>query len=588
MISKDVRTQVFQIFDWILSILGFLCFSLLVLLFGFHLTEAQRSLILSGFEIVVVVFVLQEFLRILIERPWLNYFRSRWLELIFAVFLSLSLLNKNLLERHLISSSDFTVSELFLVYLGSTQFLLFFTELVRFIRSHSIVSRFEITPSRILFLSFSLTILVGALALKLPKASVSPISWIDAFFTSTSAVCVTGLASFDVATVLTPFGQVILLTLIQIGGLGIMTLTMSFGLLVAGALGVRERIVLGDLLSEDRIGEVGNLLVKVMLFTFVIEGIGALFLYQNRMGTLKYLDINEVFYAIFHSVSAFCNAGFSIYPQGLLNPQIASPVSYSWVLMVLIVLGGLGFPVLVNIGETLSSFRRSWYLGRSLLKVQTKLVLITTFFLLIFGTFFIWLTEVPGSFSQLSLWEQLRQSAFLSVSSRTAGFNIWPTESLSTLTCILIMTLMWVGGSPMSCAGGIKTLTLAISVLNFKAIVLGQPRIEIFNREIDQTSVQRAFAIILGSIVLVLGAGILLVYVEPGVAPLDLFFEAFSAFGTVGLSRGLTPNLGTTSKLILIGLMFIGRLGIIAFFLSLSKEPLPTGNRFLKETIPIS
>lgn len=586
--NLDTKQKLVQALDILLSIIGLLSFALLIANFGFHLKDQHYTWVLRGFESIVVVFVMQEVLRWFLAASWWESIKNRWLEFGFALLLFTSLISKGRIEDYIEPMTNLEINDVFLIYLGLSQLILFSAQFVRFIRGRRFLSRLELTPSRLFVISFMIPIAIGTLLLKLPKASINGISWLDALFTATSAVCVTGLSTIDISQGLTSLGQGFVAMLIQIGGLGIMTLTMSFGLLFSGGLGVKERIVLGDILAEERIGEVGNLLLKVTLFTFSIEFIGALFLYSSRGGLWADFDFTAFASAVFHSISAFCNAGFSLFSQSLADPIIQANWIYSSAIMVLIVLGGLGFPVLMNLMDWMRSRRRSWYQGKVLLRVPTKLVLYTTLILIIGGSVFIYLAESSASFAGLSLIEKIRHSLFLSVTSRTAGFNLWPTEDLSLVACMILIFLMWIGGSPMSTAGGIKTLTFAVSALNLKAVAMGRKNIEVFNREITTSSVSRSFAIILGSIMFITAGSLLLIVLQPQHSTLDVVFEAVSAFSTTGLSRGITAELGNGGKSVIIFLMFTGRIGILIFLGSLFSRREKYNYKLLKESIPIS
>lgn len=584
----EKKNRILSLLDVLLSFIGLMSFALLIAHFGFYLEEEHHRWVLLGFEAIVILFVFQEIIRWGLAPHWWYHLKNRWLEFVFAVILTTSLISKGRLRDFIEPLTDIEINDLFLIYLGVSQLILFSAQAVRVLRNFSWSSKVVLTPPRVFILSFMAPIGVGTLLLKLPKASLTGISWLDAFFTATSAVCVTGLTTFDISQLLTPLGQFFVLALIQIGGLGIMTLTMSFGLLFSGSLGIKERIVLGDLLSEERIGEVGNLLLRVTLFTFTIEAIGAIMLYTSRGWEWAEFNVRAFAHAVFHSVSAFCNAGFSLFTQSLYDPAVRDNWTYSSTIMILIILGGLGFPVLLNLWEWLLSRRRSWYQGKILLRVPTKLVLYTTGILILVGTLVFYFTEGPASFASLSLAEKLRHSLFLSVTSRTAGYNLWPTEELSLVTCVAVIFLMWVGGSPMSTAGGIKTLTFAVAFLNIKAVATGQKTIEIFNREISFGSVSRSYAIILGSILILIFGSTALIILEPQMKPLDLIFEAASAYGTTGLSRGVTAELSSWSKTIIIFLMFTGRVGVLIFLGSLFKPKPDYKHKLLKEAIPIS
>lgn len=569
--------------DHFLTILGLGYFVLIILRFGFPINHET----VFAFHVAIVasgaLLVGQEILRIFWSKSLITYIECRWLEIIFISPILYFLFSLTQISNH-----EGILATTIYNYLNWTQFTVFTLNIFRNIRSSDFLLRYELTPSRLMVISFMVPIFLGMLLLKLPNATVYGISWMDALFIATSAVCVTGLSTIDVATQFTTLGKGILLVLIQIGGLGIMMITMSLGFLFTRGLAVRERIMFAELLSEKRLGRIGHLIVQVTLFTLSVEFIGAFLLYISSEGSLVNFNTQLFGHSLFHSVSAFCNAGFSLFTLGLYDPSVRNNLMFSGIIMVLIVLGGLGFPVFYNVYSVFADRLTKDKTSSTLLNTQSKLVFSSTALLLIIGTLGFFVFEGVGQFSQLPFFEKLHQSVFLSVTTRTAGFNIWPTESLSATSCALILFLMWIGGSPMSTAGGIKTLTFAVAWLNLVAIVKGKRSLIIFGREVAAESVQRSYAIVFGSLLLVLLGSTLLIFLEPKLNAFDLAFETVSAFGTVGLSRGVTGQLSDAGKGLLIGLMFIGRIGLVAAFNSFFDKFEEPRYRVLKEKISIS
>lgn len=581
--------KVSKYLDQLLVFLGVLTLGIFVFLYGFPLSGEWATLLSYSLYGIAFTFVFQELLRLLFCRSFFSHVFSRRLEFLFILLLSLTLFAEDILfylsPVHL-DTED--LRNLAIGYLAFTQASIFFAQAIRFIRNTGIFSRRELTPSRLMVVSFLFPIVIGTLLLKLPNATVAGISWIDALFTATSAVCVTGLITVDTATAFTPLGQFIIAGLFQIGGLGIMTITMSFGFLFSSGLAVKERLLFSELLAEDRLGRVGKLLAQVTVFTFTVELIGALFLYSAMDKVSDQFDVNLFLNALFHSVSAFCNAGFSLFSHNLYEGVVGSNVSYSFIIMALIVVGGLGYPVFYNISAYLRDKYTKSRTSRTLIKSHTKMVLITTAVLLTMGAVLIFFAEGGSSFANLSVFEKMRHSLFLSTTARTAGFNISPVETLSIETCLILFFLMWVGGSPMSTAGGIKTLTVALAGLNLVATLRGAKRIFVFGKEVAQESVNKANAIVFGSVMVLGLSSILMIILEPDKNRLDLIFEVISAFGTVGLSRGVTSTLSVEGKWLIIVLMFVGRLGFLVVLNSFFKKFQPRTYQVLKEKIPIS
>ncbi len=474
--------------------------------------------------------------------------------------------------------------------------LLFLFEFSRFdIRKATLV----LNPAQLFMLSFALLILAGAALLKLPNATTSPISLVDALFTSTSAICVTGLIVVDTATQFTALGKSIILMLIQVGGIGIMTFTSFFGFFFkGGSASFSERFVLSDFFSEDNVSEIRKTLIKVISITLLFEVIGAILLYFS-LDTNHFADMgSKIRFSVFHSVSAFCNAGFSTLTDGLYDFRIRSSYPILYVVGILIILGGIGFPILLNLYTflkykllSLVSLIRH---GRKkdfipmMININSRLVIYTTLFLIVAGCIFFFVFEKDNTLKDMSFAGRLAHTFFCSVTPRTAGFNSINMGSLSTAAVVLTIFLMWVGASPVSSGGGIKTSTFAIALLNVLRIARIRRHIEFHHREIHERSVDRAFAIIILSIIILGSFSLALHLLEPDKSALSILFECVSAFGTVGLSLGITPLLSDSSKVLLIVLMFAGRMGILTLLFALVSKSKTSVYRYPKENIVIT
>ncbi|HMM69229.1 MAG TPA: TrkH family potassium uptake protein [Gudongella oleilytica] len=418
-----------------------------------------------------------------------------------------------------------------------------------FIRSK--LNGLEMNPPRILALGFMTTILLGALLLNLPRASVSgeSIGFIDALFTSASAVCVTGLVVVNTADHWTVFGQAVILMLIQIGGLGIMTMATIFALVSGKKISLKERLVIKEQLNQESLSGLVKLVKYVIAMTLFIEFVGAV--------VLSYVFIPEfglkqgIWNSLFHSVSAFCNAGFDITGNSFMdyNDSTIAIVAICF----LVVVGGLGFSVIIDILR-----HRSW----KRLSLHTRLVIIISFLLLAIGTLLILVLEWnnPGTLKDMTLGDKVRAALFAAVVPRTAGFNSIDVGAMMQATAFFTIILMFIGGSPGSTAGGIKTATFGVVIMATIAIIKGERDIEIYKKRIPQETVFKSLAIVTVGMGMIIGVSFLLTLTESW-GFLDTMFEATSAFATVGLSRGLTPNLSNAGKLIIIGTMYAGRVG---------------------------
>ena len=440
-----------------------------------------------------------------------------------------------------------------------------------------------LNPAQLFLISFGMIIFMGGLLLMMPLSTTSPISFIDAIFTSTSAVCVTGLTVVDTATRFTDLGKLIVLSLIQIGGIGVMTITSFFGIFFKETSSFREQLLIRDYLSEDSINGVLKTLMKVVLITFLIEFVGAVFIYFSLQSHGPGLGsaTDEIKFAIFHSISAFCNAGFSNLTDNLYDIRVRENYSLHYSVANLIVLGGLGFPVLLNVYSYLRAqavwlleyikYRKPYVHRVGMISFNTKMVITSTFILLVFGTLSFYLLESDFTQKGLGFNGKLAVSYFQSVTPRTAGFNNVNMMDLAKPSILIMIFLMWVGASPVSTGGGVKTSTFAIALLNMIRIVKGKNHIEIHRYEIHEYSVNKAFAIIILSIFIICVGTFGIFLLDGNQGLLRIVFECFSAFGTVGLSLNLTPFLSDYSKMILIILMYLGRMGCITLLLSLSR-----------------
>ncbi len=522
---------------------------------------AQRSILfLLGFLFSI---------RFIVMLPDLERWRARLFNLMLVVLVFY--LNRLAAEipELLPGSSTFIIRKLALI---TGIILLFFIEVSHILR---FIYRRGLNPALLFVGSFATFIVIGGFLLLLPNATRVPIHPVDAFFTAASAVCVTGLPVVDTATAFTMTGQVILLILIQIGGLGIMTFAGLIGFMVTGSVSIQNQIALKDMLSSSRMSNVISFLARVVIVTITFEAIGAFMIYGSLPEGTFHSEGQKIFFAIFHAVSAFCNAGMSTFTSGLHDEGIRYNYGLHWVIGGMVILGGMGFPVVFNIftflrikvtnvvKRLLKNPAKETY--TNVLQATSRLALVTYFILLLAGFVLFFIFEYNDTLREHDTFFGKITTSFFSgsISPRTSGFNTVTVTALSLPTIMVYLLLMWIGASPGSTGGGIKTTVAAVAFLNMKAIVMGRERIEAFRTEITSESVRRAFAIILLSL-LVLGLSVLLLSVyDSHHGLLKLAFEAFSAFSTAGLSLGVTPNLSVFGKLVMMATLFIGRIGAL-------------------------
>jgi len=442
-------------------------------------------------------------------------------------------------------------------------------------------------PSLMMAVSFLFIILVGSGILLMPRC-IQPgvhLSWIDSLFTATSAVCVTGLTTIDVPSTFTSLGQMVIIILIQIGGLGMMTITSFFALFFMGNTSIYNQMLVRDMVSSTSLASLWSTLLNIFGFTAFLELAGAVFIFLDIHGTIG-LDLrHELFFSVFHSISAFCNAGFSNYQDGVSAPVLMMG-GHCWlyiILSLLIILGGIGYPVLVNLKIVVSKHVkvvRQWINGQRyaslsiphLFDLNTKIVLRTTILLLVSGTVLIALFEWDNAFASLRMREKLTQAFFNAVSPRTAGFISVDLNSMCLHTIFIYTVLMWVGGASQSTAGGVKVNAFAVAILNIRAILHGTNRVEFAGRELSTDSIRRANAVVIVSFVVLCFFIFLVTLFDPNLPLKAVVFECVSAFATVGSSLGITSQLQDTSKLLIIVLMFIGRVGLVTLAQGLLKQ----------------
>lgn len=432
------------------------------------------------------------------------------------------------------------------------------------------------SPARISIIGFAVLISIGTILLMLPAATtMSGLGFVNALFTSTSATCVTGLVVVDTGNAFSPFGQLVILLLIQAGGLGIMTLSTLFILMAGRRPSFVGQIVIKDTFTQKGDRSVSAILRDVFMFAFIIEGIGAVLMFFRFLPGKNIME--ALYISVFHSVSAFCNAGFSLFS--------GSFVAYrdDWFLNIimcfLVVSGGIGFLVLSEIKQQFPFNRRTW----SRLSLHSKLVLFTTAILLLFGGFLIIGMEWHNTLAPLSIPERFLAGFFQSVSARTAGFNTLSIGNMANETLFVFIFLMFIGASPGSCGGGVKTTTLATLTMLGVSRFRGRGRPQLFHRTISNESVGKAISIVMVSMVVIAIAAMILLMTELGEVPhaqsrgkfLELLFEVVSAFGTVGLSTGLTEGLTIMGKVVLTFVMFVGRLGPLVIALAVSRRGAP-------------
>jgi trk system potassium uptake protein TrkH len=483
---------------------------------------------------------------------------------VLAAGLMIALLSSPWLESH--------GGKLTILLYGLVQGAMLLSLGLRALRHQAQITGLNIRPGWLFMGSFILIIGIGTVLLKLPRAiqTNETFSWLDALFTSTSAVCVTGLAVENTAHFFTPTGQVILLGLIQIGGLGIMTLTFYIGTVLFSGMSLHDRQVLGEMISEKHLARVSDSLRFIVVFTFVTEALGAVLLFQCLPADRGLAE--RIFQSVFHSVSAFCNAGFSTLPDGLADGWIRDNGSLQLVICALIILGGVGAAVLRDglayVRQSLHRLRDPAH-QRPRLRVHTRLVLTTTLILLFGGAAAIWVSEF-WFHSGESNDGQMLTAFFHSVTTRTAGFNTVDMGGIGPVTVHLMVMLMLIGGSPGGTAGGVRTTVFAIATAHLWNLLRSTPDLVLFRRKLPADVGPRALSILVLTMGWLFVNFAILRQIQPDVPDTKLVFELVSAFATVGLSLNLTGDLTEAAKWLILINMFVGRIGLFTVLSTLT------------------
>lgn len=439
------------------------------------------------------------------------------------------------------------------------------------------VNRKILNPAQVFILSFMSIIFIGSLLLMLPNATHSGISYIDALFTSTSAVCVTGLIVVDTGSYFTGLGQTIILILIQIGGLGILTFTSFFSYFFKGGSTYENQITLNSITSSKSLASVFKTLKYILVITFAIEFVAAVFIYINLSNSNFDTYVDKLFFSVFHAVSSFCNAGFSTLSNSFYEEGFKFNYGLQIVIVLSFILGSLGFPIVENIVKYIKySVKRIFGRGKDfkpwVLNLNSRINLITSFAVTGVALVAIYLLEFNNTLSAHSGFGKVVTALFTAATPRTAGFNTVDFSMLTMPVLLLIILLMWIGASPASTGGGIKTSTLAISTLNILSLARGKSKVEVFNREIARISIRRSYATVALSLIAIGFATLVLSISDKGLGLFELVFETFSAYSTVGLSLGITDQLSEVGKLMIIFTMFVGRVSMLTVVVAIFKK----------------
>ena len=572
-----------RVLNVFMTVVAILALASLVCEYGFYAQPIPVEWLHTLQIAVLAYFLLDKFLRFLITPDRWAYLRHIWVHLALIVIVAGSIL--------LAGRLGYRFASVGMVYITIVQVYILGLLGLNLLSLNVRLSESGLPPARLLIISFLLVIIVGAALLQLPRALPAAkdphyISIADSLFTAVSATCVTGLVVRDTGSEFSGFGQFIILAMIQTGALGIMMFGTTFALMIGRTMGLREGTFYQGLLAENIFGKIARMLKFIVLVTLALELIGAALLFS--LWPADFTQPQRIWHSVFHSISAFCNAGFGLFGDSL--QQFTGNWQTYAVFCPLIIIGGLGFPVLYNLAQMfcqglIGCFRkrRHFVLGaemaprRPRFTLQTKLVATTSVALIIVGTVALF---ILGSGTLLGAF-------FQSVTARTAGFNTIVINDLPPGGQFLLVTLMVVGGSPASTAGGFKTVTLAVLVLSVWTTLRRRDNVEAFGRTLALETLRRAAALVILFLGLLVVTTLALSIAQPGESLAELFFESASACGTVGLSTGLTARLTTAGKYILMVAMFLGRLGPLTFLVAVSARHRPARYDYPTEPLVI-
>ncbi len=576
--------------SWLRTIASLLALAVFLYYYGFPHPPERLVLLVGVTKSIFGFFVLSYIIRVIFAIHSWQYIRNSLFEAALIVLLlidivSVFLFGFNALENLFLNLNIENFTPFYILFIQSYLLLLVGLEVTKVSTS---ITSIKLKPATTFIYSFLLLLLVGTGLLMLPEMTTKgSIPFIDALFTAVSAACVTGLAVVDTQTYFTFKGHLVIMLLIQLGGIGILTFATFFALFLKKGVGISHQAMIRDFMSEDSLFNAKGMLQQIVIFTLLIECIGAFLIYLSwDVNTPFYDDAGEmIFQSVFHSISAFCNAGFSLMSGGLNEDYLQNAYILHIVVGMLIIFGSLGFPALRdifginNIRARLATPWKKW-------KLSTRIAVWATFALVLFGMGAFYLLESNTEIlAGKTGFQQLVISFFQSVTTRTAGFNTVDIGALTTPTAILFIFLMFIGASSGSTGGGIKTSTFVLILLSVITTIRGKKSLELGGRSISFDLLNKAYTIFIFSATYILVGTFFLAYFEPKMSVLDLVFEQVSAFCTVGLTRGITPDLSTPSKLILISSMYIGRVGTLTLAFALASRVDSTNYRYPKAHI---
>lgn len=571
----DNQSRVRNFFYFLTLLSCIVVSAVIIIYYGFEHTREQYELLQNIVKANLLVFLSNYLVRLFFSFERIDFIKNTKFEGGLMILLIYEMLSQLIYHRPLLDQLfkqlDIEAYDGFYVVFTQLYIILFVViQLIKYLRA---AVNLNVKPSILFVLSFLTLIFMGSGLLMLPEMTVQEGSmrYVDALFTAVSATCITGLIVVDTATFFTMKGQAVILLLMQLGGIGIISFASFFAFFLKKGLSIRHQTVLQDFLNEDSLDTSKSLIRQIIFFTIFIETIGIVLIYLLWNEDMVFKGVgHKVFYSVFHGVSAFCNAGFALFSNGLMEENVGDAYLLHIVLAFLIIFGGIGFPVLrdlfsiQSLRERLAKPWKQW-------KLSTVVAVYATFILIVVGTVAFYFLEKENTLNGLSFYAQIVTSFFQSVTTRTAGFNTVAMSELTSSTVVIFLLLMFIGASSGGTGGGIKTSTFFLIMLSVRNTITGRNQLQFKRRNISYTLLNRAYALFIFSSFSIL-FGIFVLSLTEQADILTITFEAVSAFATVGLSMGLTPDLSDIGKIVISMGMFSGRVGLLTFAFALSKR----------------
>lgn len=587
----DSKTKVLSGLNFASLIVSMIVIGGLFYSFGFPATDETKALIVTITKSSLLFYIIKYILNIVYSYEVKKFIKDTRIEGLLMLFIII-----NFLSSLFCSQSILDMLSENLQMLNLENFTVFFIQIFFFVivlievsKASSNLSVLQLSPPRMLILSFIILILLGAGLLMMPEMTKNDFSmpFGDALFTSISASCVTGLIVVDTATYFTEKGQLIIMLLIQFGGLNIISFATFFALFNKKGLGIKHQTIIQESFSSDSLLSSKGLMIKIFKFSFIIEALGTLLIFLLWSPKLDFNSTGDkFFYSIFHSISAFNNAGFSLFSDGLYDHYVSHSHLLHVVFVVLIFFGSLGFPTIQDIfgfDGFRERIRRPW----KKYSLGARLSLYFSLGLLALGTIVFFALEYNNTLAEQNLGEKGITSLFQSMTTRTAGFNTVDFSQLTQPTLLFFLFLMFIGASPGSTGGGIKTTTFAIIIMGAYSTIRGRKRLEISQRTIPRELLNKAYSILLFSMSAIFIGVFTLSITDQHLPLIDLIFEEVSAFSTVGLSTGITSELSNGGRIVIMISMFVGRIGTLTLAFALSKKTLSSRFEYPKENVMV-